>query len=87
MVGVLPASAEIYLQFHAEAERLSHLVDDLQELSSVEFSAVQLKIHPVDSTALIQTVSKRIQYQFDENQFTLTLSMPREPILVLADED
>ncbi len=45
------------------------------------------KIHPVDPTALIQTVSKRLQYQFDENQFTLTFSLPREPILVLADED
>ncbi len=36
MDGVLPASSETYSQIHAEAERLSRLVDDLQELSRVE---------------------------------------------------
>ena len=87
MDGVLPASAETYLQIHAEAERLSRLVDDLQELSRVESRAVQLKIHPADSAALIQTVSKRLQYQFDEKQVILALNLPRELILLLADED
>ena len=87
MDGVLPASDETYLQIHAEAERLSHLVDDLQELSRVESRAIQLKIHPADSTALIQTVSKRLQHQFDEKCVTLTPSLPHDPIMILADED
>jgi histidine kinase len=87
MDGVLPASTETYLQIHAEAERLSRLVDDLQELSRVESRATQLTIHPADSTALIQTVSKRLGHQFDEKQVALTLSLPHDPILVLADED
>ena len=87
MDGVLPASAETYLQIHAEAERLSRLVDDLQELSRVESRATQLNIHPADLTSLIQTVSKRLQYQFDEKQVTLTPNLPHDPILVLADDD
>jgi signal transduction histidine kinase len=87
MDGVLPASAETYSQIHAEAERLSRLVDDLQELSRVESRAAQLNIHPADSTALIQTVSKRLRHQFDEKQVALTLNLPHDPILVLADED
>jgi histidine kinase len=87
MDGVLPASDETYSQIHAEAERLSRLVDDLQELSRVESRATQLKIHPADSTALIQTVSKRLQHQFDEKRVTLTPSLPHDPIIVLADED
>ncbi len=87
MDGVLPASAETYSQIHAEAERLSRLVDDLQELSRVESRAAQLNIRPADSTALIQTVSKRLRHQFDEKQVALTLSLPHDPILVLADED
>jgi signal transduction histidine kinase len=87
MDGVLPASDETYLQIHAEAERLSHLVDDLQELSRVESRATQLDIHPADSTALIQTVTKRLQHQFDEKRVTLTPSLPHDPIIVLADED
>jgi histidine kinase len=85
--GVLPASAETYSQIHAEAERLSRLVDDLQELSRVEAHAVQLNIHPADSTALVQTVSKRLRHQFDEKQVTLNLNLPHDPILVQADED
>ena len=87
MDGVLPASMETYQQIQAEAERLSRLVDDLQELSRVESRAVQLDIHPVDSTAIIQTVTKRLQYQFDEKRVTLTSSLPLEPILIQADED
>jgi len=85
--GVLPASAETYLQIHTEADRLSRLADDLQELSRVESRAMQLKIHPADSSALIQTVLKRLQYQFDEKQVTLTPHLPHDPIFVLADED
>jgi histidine kinase len=87
MDGVLPASAETYSQIHAEAERLSRLVDDLQELSRVESRAAQLNIHPADSTALIQTVAKRLRHQFDEKQVALNLNLPHDPILVQADED
>jgi histidine kinase len=87
MDGVLPASTETYSQIHAEAERLSRLVDDLQELSRVEARAVQLDICSSDATALVQTVTKRLRHQFDEKQVILTLSLPHDPVLVLADED
>jgi histidine kinase len=40
----------------------------------------------VDSAILINTVIKRLQYQFDEKRITLTSSLPREPIHILADE-
>ncbi len=86
MDGVLPASTETYQQIHSEAGRLSRLVDDLQELSRVESRSTQLDIHPVDSASLIQTVTKRLKYQFDEKRVKLTLSLPRDPIHVLADE-
>ena len=86
MDGVLPASAETYQQIYSEAGRLSRLVDDLQELSRVESRAAQLDIHPVDSASLIQTVTKRLQYQFDEKQVALTSSLPHDPIHILADE-
>ena len=87
MDGVLPASAETYQQIHSEAGRLSRLVDDLQELSRVESRAIHFDIHPVDSTSLIKTAVKRLQYHFDEKRVTLTSSLPPEPVHVLADED
>ncbi len=48
MDGILPADAETYQQIHAEADRLSRLVDDLQELSRVESHAYPLEIREVD---------------------------------------
>lgn len=86
MDGILPAADETYQQIHAEAGRLSRLVDDLQELSRVESRAIQLDLRPVSVDALIQTVTKRLQVQSDEKRVNLTSSLPREPLHVLADE-
>jgi signal transduction histidine kinase len=87
MDGVLPATEETFQQIHAESERLSRLVDDLQELSRVESRSVQLDVHPVELAAVVQTVTRRVQYQFDAKRVTLTSSLPRDPIRILADED
>ncbi|WKZ35201.1 MAG: ATP-binding protein [Anaerolineales bacterium] len=87
MDGVLPANDETFQQIHNEAERLNKLVSDLQELSRVESKAISLDIHPVDVSRLIETTLKRMQFQFDEKRVALSLSLPRDPILVLADED
>lgn len=87
MDGILPASDETYGQIHAEAERLSRLVDDLQELSRVESRAIHLDVHAVDSTSLIQTVMKRLQIQSDEKRVALNFELLRQPIHILADGD
>ncbi|MBI5824213.1 MAG: HAMP domain-containing protein [Chloroflexi bacterium] len=87
MDGVLPASDETYQQIHNEAERLNKLVNDLQELSRVEAKAIPLNVQPVKVTRLIETVTKRMQFQFDEKRVILNRQLPHDPILVLADED
>lgn len=84
--GVLPASTETYQMIHSEADRLSRLVDDLQELSRVESRAVQLEIFPVDSTQLIQTVMKRMRFQFEDKHIALSSNLPQDPVQILADE-
>ncbi len=86
MDGVLPASDETYQQIHKEAERLNHLVDDLQELSRVESRAIALDIRPVDSALVIGTVVKRLQNQFDAKRVSLSVDLPPEPVFFLADE-
>ncbi len=87
MDGVLPANDETYQQIHQEADRLSRLVDDLQELSRVEAHAYELNLRSVDVSALIATVMKRLSYQFEDKRVSLTSSLPPEPLRVLADED
>jgi len=85
--GILPATDETYGQIHAEAERLNRLVDDLQELSRVEARAYQLDFRDLDASMLIQTVIKRMQFQFDEKRVTLTINLPPHPVMLHADED
>ena len=85
--GVLPSTNETYEQIHQETARLGRLVDDLQELSRVEAHAYSLDIRPLDVSALMQTVAKRLQRPFDEKRITLTLDLPAHPVQILADED
>jgi two-component system sensor histidine kinase BaeS len=87
MDGVLPATSETYSEIHRETDRLNHLVDDLQELSRVEARAYQLDIRSVDVSNLVATVVKRLGHQFDDKRVTLTSSLPRDPMQILADED
>ncbi|MCQ3937098.1 MAG: two-component sensor histidine kinase [Chloroflexi bacterium] len=87
MDGVLPANHETFQQIHNEAERLNKLINDLQELSRVESKAIELDIRPVEVSRLMQTVIKRMQFQFDERRILLDVRLVHDPILVLADED
>ncbi|MBI5842270.1 MAG: HAMP domain-containing protein [Chloroflexi bacterium] len=87
MDGILPANDETYQQIHAEAERLSRLVDDLQELSRVESRAYQLDFRDLDASAIIQTVTKRMQFQFEGKRVTLTSNLSAHPVILHADED
>ncbi len=87
MDGVLPATHETYQQIHSEADRLSRLVDDLQELSRVEARAYPLDIKPVDVNAIVQTVAKRLAPQLESKRISLSLSLPADLPPLLADED
>ncbi|HSQ40011.1 MAG TPA: histidine kinase dimerization/phospho-acceptor domain-containing protein, partial [Anaerolineales bacterium] len=60
MDGILPADAETYQQIHAEADRLSRLVDDLQELSRVEAHAYPLDLGETDISTVVTTTIKRL---------------------------
>jgi histidine kinase len=85
--GVLPATEETYQQIHAEADRLNRLVDDLQELSRVEARAYGLNPRPLDVSALLQTVTKRLTPQFEMKRISLDLKLAPDLPRVLADED
>jgi histidine kinase len=84
--GVLPATQDTFQQIHMEADRLNRLVDDLQELSRVEAHAYKLDIRPLDVSALVQTVMKRLLPQFEAKGITLDLELAADLPRVLADE-
>ncbi len=85
--GVLPASAETYQQIYREADRLSRLVDDLQELSRVEAKAYQLDFRSVDVSSLVAVTVKRLASQAEAKRIALTLSLPADLPRLRADED
>lgn len=85
--GVLPATSETFNQIHREAERLSRLVDDLQELSRVEAKAYSLDVRSVAVSNLVQTTIKRLSPQATAKRITLRSSLPVDLPPVQADED
>ncbi len=87
MDGILPANHETYQQIHTEADRLNHLVDDLQELSRVEAHSHELDFQPVDVSSLVQTVTKRLAPQAEFKRITLDLELAPDLPHILADED
>jgi histidine kinase len=85
--GVLPSTPETFNQIHREADRLSRLVDDLQELSRVEAKAYSLDIRPVAVSNLVQTTLKRLSPQATAKHITLHPSLPVDLPPLQADED
>ena len=86
MDGVLPATPETFLQIHTEADRLNRLVEDLQELSRVEARAYSLDLRPVDVSALMQTVTKRLALQTEAKHIALDIQLAPDLPPALADE-
>lgn len=87
MDGVLPATDETFGQIYQEADRLSHLVDDLQELSRVEADTFKLDLRPVAVMDLVNSALGRLSRQYEEKGVTLTSSLPADLPLVQVDED
>ncbi len=87
MDGVLPASDETFGQIHQEADRLSRLVDDLQELSRVEAATFKLDLRPVAVVDLVDSALGRLSRQYEEKGVTLTSGLPADLPLVQVDED
>ncbi len=84
--GVLPASAETYTQILHEAERLNHLVDDLQELSRVETGAYEMNLNAIEVASVIETIQKRFGYQFEEKGISFKKNLPPNLPSIQADE-
>jgi len=84
---VLPAVPETFDQIHHEADRLSRLVDDLQELSRVEAKAYSLDVRFVALSTLVGTTVKRLAPQAAAKRIGLRSSLPADLPPILADED
>jgi signal transduction histidine kinase len=85
--GVLPSTPETFNQIHYEADRLSRLVDDLQELSRVEAKAYSLDFRSVVVSNLAQTTIKRLSPQANSKRIGLRSSLRADLPSIQVDED
>ncbi len=85
--GVLPPERETYLLICQEAERMSRLVHDLQELSRVEAGAYDLQRRPVHLATLLETAVRRLSPQYQAKGVALHLHLPRHLPTVYVDRD
>ena len=70
--NVLPPDPESFHKMHQEADRLSHLVDDLQLLSQVEAGEYKLDKEIIEVDELINTVLERLSQQYIDKGVELT---------------
>jgi len=85
--GVLPSNEETYTHIYREADRLQHLVNDLQELSRVEAGAYELHRQYTTVNDLVNTAITRLNRQFEEKEVDLTAHVPEDLPSVNIDAD
>jgi len=86
--GVVPANAATFTLIHDEADRLSRLVSDLQDLSRLEESNVDLHLRVTRLTDLVASVVQKMRPQAHSKGITLTATIEgASPPYVLADYD
>lgn len=86
MDGVMPASTDTYGIIYREADRLHHLVEDLQELSQVEAGQVRLTLAPLDPGALVWEGIEKLRPQYAAKNVAVESRLLSTLPPVLADE-
>ncbi len=80
-----PEDQKNYLEvIHRHAQRLSSLVEDLLELSTIESRTLRLEIAPVDVASTAENLITDSRLRIDERQITASLRSAGRP-LALAD--
>ena len=85
MDGVVPAEEQTYYRVHQEADRLEHLVKDLQELSRVSANADPLKLEQLSPAALLNSAFERLRFPLTEKSITVLRDIPENLPPVQAD--
>ncbi len=85
--GILPASPATFEQVAAEADRLSRLVDDLQEISRVEAGAIHLDLQPVSLSDLVEAARRRLDESYKAKGVHLDIRLADRLPSIQGDKD
>jgi two-component system phosphate regulon sensor histidine kinase PhoR len=82
------AARERFLDImEAQAKRMARLIDDLLSLSRIELSAHMRPQTPVELLPIIRQVVDALQMLARDRGVTVTISAPKEPLVVSGDRD
>lgn len=85
--GIMPADATTFSLVREEADRLSRLVQDLQDLSRLEESGVALHVRPALVSDIVSGVVRKMRPQFEAKGVSLNAMAPPSLARVPADVD
>lgn len=85
--GLFPANEETFDWMAQEVDRLSRLVNDLQNLSRIEAGQISLDLRPFDARLVVERVWAQMLPQAKEQSVTLQLDLPETAVTVQADPD
>ena len=68
-----------------QIQKLARLVDDLLDVARIERDHVELRKEAVDLVSLVRKVTEESRHDLDDRRHKLSLSLPSEPIRLLAD--
>lgn len=85
--GLFPANEETFAWMSTEIARLHRLVDDIQNLSTIESGQFALNSTDFELTKLLQRLINELQPQAQSKAITLTLAPHPAAIIVHADPD
>lgn len=81
------AAEEFVSIINEEAERLSRLIQDLLELSRIEYREVKPRLENLDLIAEIKEIADRLQPRFRKKGLVLSTDLPLDAVYVRADRD
>ncbi len=84
--GELTGEQEEHIQFMVNrAEDLSHLVDDMLDLSKIEADRLEVKVEPLAIERSLKEVVSQLKPMANDKSLSLNLEVPHSLPLVLAD--
>src|SRR6266568_3090587 len=84
--GELTGEQEKHIQFMVNrAEDLSHLVDDMLDLSKIEADRLEVKVEPLAIERSLKEVVSQLKPMANDKSLSLNLEVPHSLPLVLAD--
>lgn len=85
MDGVMDADPATYNRIYKEADRLQHLVADLQELSRAEANAIPLELQAVEPQELVDATYHRLLLQYEEKGVALEMGVAEDLPMIKVD--